>query len=92
MSPRNSTKEILVVDDDNAVRWSLNEALQSWGFTPIEAGTVSEGTKLFNSHLPAAVLLVSHLKNSAPIYRLSFSFQQKVFRLMRRSCPSFDKL
>src|ERR1051325_6422549 len=57
MFPRNSTKEILVVDDDNAVRWTLKEALQSWGFTPIEAGTVAEGTKLFNAHLPAAVLL-----------------------------------
>ncbi len=57
MSSMNSTKEILVVDDDNAVRWTLKEALRSWGFTPIEAGTVAEGTKLFNAHLPAAVLL-----------------------------------
>jgi len=57
MSPRNSTQEILVVDDDQAIRWTLKEVLQSWGFTPIEAGTVAEGTKLFHSHLPAAVLL-----------------------------------
>ena len=57
MSPRNSTKEILVVDDDQVIRWTLKEALQSWGFTSTEAGTVGEATKLFNSHLPAAVLL-----------------------------------
>jgi DNA-binding NtrC family response regulator len=57
MSPNNSTKEILVVDDDQAIRWTLKEALQSWGFTPIEAATVAEATKLFNAHLPAAVLL-----------------------------------
>src|SRR5690242_332917 len=57
MSSRNSTKEILVIDDDQAIRWTLKEALQSWGFTAIEAGTVAEGTKLFNTHLPAAVLL-----------------------------------
>ena len=57
MSSMNSTKEILVIDDDNAIRWTLKEALQSWGFTPIEAGTVAEGTKLFKSHFPAAVLL-----------------------------------
>src|SRR5689334_11739988 len=57
MSPRNSTKEILVVDDDQAIRWTLKEALQSWGFTPLEAATVAEGTKVFNSFLPAAVLL-----------------------------------
>lgn len=53
----NSTKEVLIVDDDQAIRWTLKEALQSWGFTAIEAGTVAEGTKLFNAHLPAAVLL-----------------------------------
>src|ERR1044071_1007234 len=57
MSPRNSSQEILVVDDDLAVRWTLREALQSWEFTAIEAGTVAEGTKLFKSELPAAVLL-----------------------------------
>jgi len=57
MSPNNSTKEILVVDDDQAIRWTLKEALQSWGFTAIEAATVAEANKLLNSHLPAAVLL-----------------------------------
>ncbi len=57
MSSRNSTKEILVIDDDQAIRWALKEALQSWGFTPLEGATVAEGTKLFNTHLPAAVLL-----------------------------------
>ena len=57
MSPKNSTQEILVVDDDQAIRWTLNEALQSWGFTSIQAASVSEANKLFNSHLPAAVLL-----------------------------------
>ncbi|HEY3582683.1 MAG TPA: sigma-54 dependent transcriptional regulator [Pyrinomonadaceae bacterium] len=57
MSPRNSTKEILVVDDDQAIRWTLKEALQSWGLSPIEAATVAEATKQFASHSPAAVLL-----------------------------------
>jgi len=57
MSPRNSTHEILVVDDDDAIRWTLKEALQSWGFNSIEASTVAEGTKVFNSFIPAVVLL-----------------------------------
>src|SRR5689334_2791057 len=57
MSLRNSTKEILVVDDDQAIRWTLKEALQSWGLAPIEAATVAEATQQFKSHLPAAVLL-----------------------------------
>ena len=57
MSPRKTSDEVLVVDDDQAIRWTLKEALQSWGFTPIEAASVDEANKLFISHLPAAVLL-----------------------------------
>lgn len=57
MSPRNTSKEILVVDDDQAIRWTLKEALQSWEFTPIEAASVAEATRLLKNHLPATVLL-----------------------------------
>jgi len=57
MSPRKTSEEVLVVDDDEAIRWTLKEALQSWGFTPTEAASVAEANKIFNSHLPAAVLL-----------------------------------
>jgi len=57
MSPKNTNEQILVVDDDEAIRWTLREALQSWGFTPAEAGSVAEAIKHFNADLPAAVLL-----------------------------------
>src|SRR6185295_16739678 len=57
MSPKNTNEQILVVDDDQAVRWTLREALQSWGFTSVEAGTVAEAVKHFKADLPAAVLL-----------------------------------
>src|ERR1041385_49410 len=57
MSPRNSTKEILVVDDDQMIRWTLREALQSWGFATVEAGRAAEALKNFNAELPDAVLL-----------------------------------
>lgn len=57
MPPKNSNEQILVVDDDDAIRWILREALQTWGFTPIEAGSVAEGVKQFKADLPAAVLL-----------------------------------
>jgi len=53
----NRNEQILVVDDDQAIRWSLNEALASWGFQPIEAASVKEALTRFNSDLPAAVLL-----------------------------------
>src|SRR5215218_4134976 len=57
MSPKSSNEQILVVDDDQMIRWTLREALQSWGFAAIEAASVAEGLKNFNADLPAAVLL-----------------------------------
>jgi two-component system response regulator AtoC len=57
MFSKNTTEQILVVDDDQAIRWTLREALQSWGFAPIEASTAAEAVKQFNAELPAAVLL-----------------------------------
>ena len=57
MSPRNTNEQILVVDDDEAIRWTLRGALQSWGFAAVEAGTVAEAIKNFNADPPAAVLL-----------------------------------
>jgi DNA-binding NtrC family response regulator len=57
MSPKNTNEQILVVDDDQAIRWMLREALQSWGFAPIEASTAAEAVKQFQAELPVAVLL-----------------------------------
>src|SRR5919206_4717928 len=57
MSPKNTSEQILVVDDDEAIRWTLREALQSWGFVSVEASSVAEAVKHFNLDLPAAVLL-----------------------------------
>lgn len=52
-----SGKAILVVDDDRAIRWMLNQALEEWGFEAFEAGTVAEGLKVFGEQQPAVVLL-----------------------------------
>jgi len=57
MSPKKTSEQILVVDDDEAIRWALREALQSWGFAAAEAGSVAEAIKHFNADPPAAVLL-----------------------------------
>ena len=54
---KNSGEQILVVDDDQAIRWTLKEALRSWGFAATEAGSVAEALALHNSEPPAAVLL-----------------------------------
>ena len=57
MPVKTINEQILVVDDDQAIRWTLREALQSWGFEPVEAGTVAEAVRQFKAESPAAVLL-----------------------------------
>ena len=57
MSLKNANERILVVDDDGAIRWTLREALKSWGFDALEAGTVAEAAKQFQTELPAVILL-----------------------------------
>jgi two-component system, NtrC family, response regulator AtoC len=57
MPGKNTNERILVVDDDEAIRWTLREALQSWGFAAVDAGTVAEAVKQFKTDPPAAVLL-----------------------------------
>jgi DNA-binding NtrC family response regulator len=54
---KSNKERILVVDDDQAIRWTLSEALRGWSFNPIEAGSVSEGLAQFSAETPAAVLL-----------------------------------
>jgi DNA-binding NtrC family response regulator len=54
---KSTGEQILVVDDDEAIRWTLREALQSWGFAAIEAGSVAEGLKQYKTDVPDAVLL-----------------------------------
>ena len=71
MSPKNSNEQILVVDDDEAIRWTLREALQSWGFTAIEADSVAEGLKQFKTELPGAVLLDIDLPDGSGLDVLS---------------------
>ena len=57
MPSHNSNEHILVVDDDQVIRWTLREALHSWGFTTVEASSAAEAVKQFQAELPAAALL-----------------------------------
>jgi DNA-binding NtrC family response regulator len=50
-------EKILVVDDDQAVRWSLSEALRMWAFVPVEAASVAEALAQFEAEHPAVILL-----------------------------------
>jgi len=52
-----TTEKILIVDDDRFIRMALGEAVRSWGYETIEAGTVSAARTLFTEHEPSVALL-----------------------------------
>jgi DNA-binding NtrC family response regulator len=45
------------VDDEQSIRWSFSEALRSWGYGAVEAGTVAGALETFDAERPTAVLL-----------------------------------
>ena len=51
------TEKILVVDDDRFIRMALGEALRSWGYHVVEAGTISDARKVFAAEEAKVVLL-----------------------------------
>ncbi|HVQ37299.1 MAG TPA: sigma-54 dependent transcriptional regulator [Pyrinomonadaceae bacterium] len=62
---KNQKQNILVVDDEKMIRWSLGEALRGWGFEPIEAETVSSALAAFETETLAAVLLDINLPDGS---------------------------
>lgn len=52
-----TTEKILIVDDDRFIRMALGEAVRSWGYETVEAGTVSSARALFAEHEPPVALL-----------------------------------
>jgi DNA-binding NtrC family response regulator len=42
-------EKVLIVDDDQMIRWALNEALRNWGYACVEAETVSSALAAFDS-------------------------------------------
>jgi len=41
-------EKVLIVDDDQMIRWALTEALRNWGYGCVEAGTVSAALAAFD--------------------------------------------
>lgn len=66
-SQKSAEGKVLVVDDDRAVRWTLREALQSWGYSPVEAGTVAEAYEVFDKEEPVVTLLDIDLPDGSGI-------------------------
>src|SRR5437868_926058 len=57
--------KILVVDDEQMIRWTLSESLRGWGYTPVEAETVAAALAAFEADQPAAVLLDINLPDGS---------------------------
>jgi two-component system response regulator AtoC len=57
--------KILVVDDEQLIRWTLSEALRGWGYTPVEAETVEGALSSFEAEQPSAVLLDINLPDGS---------------------------
>ena len=58
-------ENILIVDDDQMIRWALTEALRNWGYACVEAGTVNAALATFETDQPAAVLLDVNLPDGS---------------------------
>lgn len=60
------TKEkILIVDDEQMIRWTLRETLKGWGYNYIEAENVGDALSLFDQEHPEAVLLDINLPDGS---------------------------
>jgi len=78
MATTNSTPKILVIDDDDDLRYSLNRILSARKYTVLEAGSGEEGLKMADEHNPHVILLdnrmggisgmetLQHLKGANP--------------------------
>lgn len=49
--------KVLVVDDEEMIRWSLTQTLGAAGYEVAEAETASDGMRLFRQLLPRVVFL-----------------------------------
>ena len=64
-------EKILVVDDERMIRWTLTEALSSWGYAPIEADTVKASLATFDAEQPSVTLLDINLPDGSGLDVLS---------------------
>ena len=60
-----ANEKILIVDDEQLIRWSLTEALRTWSYTSTQAATVAAALSAFDAEQPAAVLLDVNLPDGS---------------------------
>lgn len=52
-----ASDKILIVDDESFIRMALREALRSWNYNSLEAGTVKDALRVFAEEDPGVILL-----------------------------------
>jgi CheY-like chemotaxis protein len=62
---------VLVVDDDKTIRSTLAEAVRSWGYRSLEAGTIADTLTTVDREQPDAVLLDVKLPDGSGISALA---------------------
>ena len=63
-------EKILIVDDEQLIRWTLTEALRTWGYASVEAPGVAAAIQAFEAEQPAAVLLDVNLPDGSGLEAL----------------------
>ena len=63
-------KKVLIVDDEQMIRWVLNQALSEWGYMPIEATSIQSALELFNTEQPSLTLLDINLPDGSGLNAL----------------------
>ena len=57
--------KILIVDDEQMIRWMLCQTMKEWSFVPIEASSVKSALELFDSEHPDLTLLDINLPDGS---------------------------
>jgi CheY-like chemotaxis protein len=78
---------VLVVDDEPAIRQSLSSFLDHRGFVPFRAGTIEEALKIFGEHDVDAMILDLSLPDSG-----GFALSGLTLLAYLRSCPEYAEL
>ena len=67
MAERRTKYKVLVVDDEQMIRYTLTEALRGWDYGVSEAGTVAAGLATFDVEQPDIVLLAINLPDGVRV-------------------------
>ena len=68
--------KVLILDDEQAIRFALSEALRSWGYESLQAATVASANELFAQESPAVALLDIDLPDGSGLDVLEVIKQQ----------------